>query len=456
MPTSRPTPTSPSETAREALKELARRRLPPTPDNYASVWNELSGSLTRPREREREPAGDSAWREMLAGTLEFLSKPDAEGEGDPDAALLARQCREARTDADARSLVSPVKNLWLRWDLRGTDRAEISRGLHGLLKLLADNVGELVADDEWMAGQTHILRELLARPVTKKTLREAERALRGVLYQQSARKFTLDQAKASIKEMVAVFATGLEAHCRATGAFQERIAQHKERMEAANDYAQVAKVVEALLADTRLMQVETLRQHEALESQRNRAAIQEARVRELEAELTQLSQLVKEDPLTGLLNRRGFEEAFAAEASRGERSGARLSLALLDVDHFKKLNDRLGHAAGDRALEHLADVVRDALRPTDVVARFGGEEFVIVLPGLEAGPAAEVLVRVQRALTRRCFLDNEEKVFITFSAGVAAQRAGESREALLERADHALMQAKRSGRNRVEVAGPDA
>src|SRR5690606_15758786 len=102
------------------------------------------------------------------------------------------------------------------------------------------------------------------------------------------------------------------------------------------------------------------------------------------------------------------------------------SVALIDVDDFKKLNDAHGHHRGDEALRHLARVLADSLRPTDVVARYGGEEFVVLLPSVPLDHAVEVIRRSQRALTNDVYLNGEQPVFVTFSAGVAQARDGES------------------------------
>jgi diguanylate cyclase len=122
------------------------------------------------------------------------------------------------------------------------------------------------------------------------------------------------------------------------------------------------------------------------------------------------------------------------------------------IDNFKRLNDTLGHAAGDVALKSLAAAVRERLRPQDHLARFGGEEFVVIRPGTALEEAAQALTRLQRSLTEALFLHEGREVFVTFSAGVTAWRDGEALEPALERADQGLYEAKRTGKNRTCAA----
>jgi diguanylate cyclase (GGDEF)-like protein len=157
------------------------------------------------------------------------------------------------------------------------------------------------------------------------------------------------------------------------------------------------------------------------------------------------------DPLTGLLNRRGFFEAAGALATRHRRTVAPVSVLAFDLDHFKSINDRHGHAVGDAVLQMFAKVARETLRASDVVGRLGGEEFVALLPSTlaEASIAAE---RVRAALAAASLVRNGQQVAATVSIGVSSGSPTMAVDLLITRADDALYRAKANGRNRVETA----
>ena len=180
------------------------------------------------------------------------------------------------------------------------------------------------------------------------------------------------------------------------------------------------------MEDTRGVQVEIGRSQEELQRAQRTVAEHEARTKRLEGELSALSSRLNEDYLTQLMNRRGLARAFQQEATRSDLGEGPMCVALLDIDNFKHLNDRLGHAVGDQALVHLSRVLRESIRPTDSIARWGGEEFVILLPETGVDGALRTMARVQRALTRRYYLHNHERVLITFSAGIAQRQPGET------------------------------
>ncbi len=160
--------------------------------------------------------------------------------------------------------------------------------------------------------------------------------------------------------------------------------------------------------------------------------------------LRRLEHLSMSDPLTGLGNRRAFDEALAVEMARARRAGGSMGVVILDVDHFKQFNDRHGHQAGDDALVTVAKVLAQEARAEDRACRIGGEEFALLLPGADDAAAAAVAERVRRAVEAA----GAEPAGVTVSLGVAASR-GDDPRGLLESADARLYVAKAAGRNRV-------
>ncbi|MFK0270658.1 diguanylate cyclase [Pseudomonas asiatica] len=158
------------------------------------------------------------------------------------------------------------------------------------------------------------------------------------------------------------------------------------------------------------------------------------------------------DPLTGLPNRAAWSERVEREMLEWQAHGGHLAMAILDLDHFKRINDSYGHLAGDKVLKIVADQLRKRLRSGDFIARFGGEEFVLLLPQTSPAAAAQI-AEVLRATVEACpFHFKGERVVITTSIGLGAFRSGERGDQVLKRADAALYRAKESGRNRVEQA----
>ena len=168
--------------------------------------------------------------------------------------------------------------------------------------------------------------------------------------------------------------------------------------------------------------------------------------------LLRIRKLAERDHLTGCWNRGSLEARLQVEYDRNRRSGEHLSCVFLDVDHFKKVNDGRGHQAGDAALLHTAKLLVEQLREMDTVGRYGGEEFVVLLPGTHLTGAREVAEKLRKALEANPVRFKDDTFSITASFGVASLTGNESQEGFLQRADAAMYQAKQSGRNRVETA----
>jgi diguanylate cyclase (GGDEF)-like protein len=165
----------------------------------------------------------------------------------------------------------------------------------------------------------------------------------------------------------------------------------------------------------------------------------------------QLLHVATTDPLTGIFNRRHFMALLAREQLRADRYGTSFSLLMLDIDHFKRVNDTYGHPIGDEAIKALTGAAAKFLRPTDLLGRFGGEEFVIMLPHADEAGAVLAAERVREAVARVVVPAGNQAVSFTVSIGIAAYLRNSSTDKLIECADQALYAAKAGGRNQVCV-----
>ncbi|MEW6413906.1 MAG: GGDEF domain-containing protein [Pseudomonadota bacterium] len=513
---SKPNLANPTEVAREALRRLAMRRIAPTPDNYQTLYDEIVGKAAGPsaagvlaqlvkdlaahhpalsarlaslgkaveksdwrqcswqlaeivQQLKPQPArpaaslvdepGDSdtaQLRELLAKTLEFgvASQLGNDPRLADKALKLAESVRAAVTPAQLREAASALKSLWVGIELQSSDARDMQDILKRVLLLVVENIGELLDDDSWLRGQLDMVEELLAGPLRVVSLQEAEKRLKEVIYKQGLVKHSLKEATATLKATMTAFVDGMGTAVAVNEDYQKKVTGHAERIRETEDVIELNRIFKQLVADTYAAQAESQRAQQQLVQQRDTALAADARIRQLEAELAQMSALVREDPLTRSLNRRGLDEEFAREVARADRYQAPLCVAVLDLDNFKALNDRRGHQAGDDALVHLVKVAKEQLRLTDHVARLGGEEFLIMMPNTPLDEAAKIMARLQRQLTKKYFLADNEKVLITFSAGVAERVPGETQDALIGRADAAMYEAKRQGKNRVVKAPP--
>ena len=322
-----------------------------------------------------------------------------------------------------------------------------------LCRELTAGMTELSEDDSWAQGQCQRLQDTLGGEISLRDLRAAAAMLAETRQRQQQVQGERRASRAKLKQLVHDMLQGVADLGAHAGRFQQVTTQHAQAIEQADTLEGLAGVVKAMLEDTRTVQVAVAHSHERLQAGGTQAAALEKRVRELEAELTRLSGEVCTDMLTQVANRRGLMQAFELESARSQRDGdSALAVGLIDIDNFKKLNDTLGHAAGDVALRSLAAAVRERLRPVDHLARFGGEEFVVLMPGTAAEEAGQALSRLQRSLSEALFLHQGRDVFVTFSAGVTAWRPGEALQPALARADEGLYEAKRTGKNRTCVA----
>jgi diguanylate cyclase len=323
--------------------------------------------------------------------------------------------------------------------------------LGALCKELSASLVELAEDDSWARGQCEVMNEALEQGVSSRVVRMVDEMLGGTRRRQRALREERRKARDSLKTLIHQMLAELAELGQHTDRFSNNVGRYAEVIERADTIESLAGVVREMVEESRSVQGLVQATQARLTGEHERASSLSKRVDELEDELRKLSSEVQTDQLTKIANRRGLEAAFNTEQAKLEREGTVMALALLDVDNFKKLNDTLGHAAGDVALSSLAARVTQMLRPGDLVARYGGEEFVLMLPRTPLDEAQQVLTRLQRSLSAALFMHEGKDVFVTFSAGITLYRLGEKLEEALDRADEGLYEAKRTGKNRACV-----
>jgi diguanylate cyclase len=419
-------------------------------------WGEPTQPAPLAMEASAAPSNETTpiWQELLSslgGTLQHAMPPApaANAELADEIAELTKRIRE-RGPTVGQS--DELEQLCKRASRVLAHRHHLIDQLGGLCEQLTASLTDLAEDESWAKGQCEAMQNEIAYGLTARSVRSVGELLDNTRARQKQLRIERAKARDSLKTLINQMLSELGELGSQTGRFHDNLGRYAGVIEKADSLESLAGVVREMVEESRTVQSLVKVAQGKLQYEQGRATDLSERVVELETELLRLSEEVSTDQLTQIANRRGLLQAFEAERGRLEREGTQLSIGLLDVDNFKKLNDELGHGAGDVALKSLAEVVSKALRPMDLVARYGGEEFVVLLPNTPVAEGEQILTRLQRSLTGGLFMHEQKQVFVTFSAGVTAYRPGERIEVALERADEALYEAKRTGKNRTCVA----
>jgi diguanylate cyclase (GGDEF)-like protein len=252
---------------------------------------------------------------------------------------------------------------------------------------------------------------------------ELERILRSVRHQEL-------QLTAAIEEFSQAFT---------------RVASGDFSVQVKRDFSGDSKDVLAFLVNQTVLELGSLVNETQRQSDEERDHLEHL----IQERTTELRLLATKDPLTGLLNRRHFFQLAEEECARCHRYERPIAAAMLDLDHFKKINDNHGHAIGDEALRLTAAAIRKELRQQDLICRYGGEEFVVLMPETDAQRGYEVQERIRAGITQIGLRDGDQGVPLRVSIGVTQWHPPESIEQAIARADANMYQAKAAGRNRV-------
>ncbi len=391
------------------------------------AWDRVARTLGHALQQAL-PQHDAASRELAGDLARLFERMDGEG-------------------ATA-AIADDIAVLVLRAERVLQHRHHLFDQLGKLCGELTSSLSEFAEDGSWVEGQCEAMRLKIDEGLSARGVRQVSDMLHHARKRHGEVRGEREKARDALKGVITQMLVELGELGSKTGNFHESVGRYASVIEDSDSLESLTGVVREMVAESRAVQTLVQQTQARLQEEHSKATGLTQRVTELEDEMKRLSDEVSTDQLTQISNRRGLMQAFELERARLERSGGELSIGLLDIDNFKRLNDELGHSAGDEALKSLAAIVSKTLRPTDHVARYGGEEFVVLLPQTPAAEGEQVLTRLQRALTNGLFMHKERQIFVTFSAGVTSYRDAERIEESLERADQALYEAKRTGKNR--------
>jgi len=366
-----------------------------------------------------------------------------------EARTLAHRVRKIQDKPGMEQFTAGFQQFCRKFDAYGERGLRLQQGLLKLLNMLMDSTGELLGEDQWIGVRISKLRETISRPLDQRVIAQAEHYLEEITQRQEIIGHSLSEAKVTLKQMVTSLITNIEELTDTTGEYHNKLEQYSEKISSTDDIKELNQLLVLIMEETSQMQKSTLNYRNEFLTARAEVSLAQNKINQLETELLEMGEKVHEDHLTGILNRRGLDNAFERETSRSMRHQIPVCYALLDIDNFKMLNDTHGHKVGDDALVYLVESIKDTTRPEDVVSRYGGEEFVILLPNTTLEEAVHILSRIRRNLTKKFFLHENKRLLITFSAGIAQLQPGESQESIFKRADEALYRAKRGGKNQI-------
>jgi diguanylate cyclase len=285
---------------------------------------------------------------------------------------------------------------------------------------------------------TRVYREILGEPVTS-----------DIVAADVFETLTTEQKLDNSRELVDLVRTLIAAVTEKTGHLADDLGQKTRDMqesisalEHAEEKQEIGNLLNIILATTHKIQSTVEDAHKEISNSQHM-------LDDMRSELQETKRQLLLDPLTGARNRFGMDASLNQEIARARRSGTKFTLAMIDLDHFKKINDAYGHEVGDHALRYFSQLSNSVLRESDTLYRYGGEEFVVTLADTDIQGAVFMFGRLRQMMAKSPMLYGNKKIKMTFSGGVASMREDDDGASMLSRADQTLYQAKQQGRDRV-------
>jgi diguanylate cyclase len=434
---------STKEAAKEAIRLLGVQQKAPTPENYAELFYNILGEENPFKSLNLSNTTDI--KNFSKTIVDLVVKYNGLNEDELKKLKEKNEIIQNSTEEDElRSATNDLLKL-----SNEIIEANQTNNQSSVINVFIDGINKIVFEDEWINSKIKEVKELFNKQDYPSKSKDLEDLLKLISEKQNAIREELVTSQTKLQNMLAQFMDNLASFSQETDDYHNVIENSAKQIAGANKIEDIHKTLDVVLKETKNIEIKSKAKKEELQTIKNDAEAAQNEIKRLKKELEKSTELIRIDSLTGVLNRKGMNEALEKAEAIMRRTQKSFCVSLIDIDNFKKLNDSLGHHAGDKALIHLAETVKASLRPQDTLARYGGEEFVVILSDTEIENAVNVMARVQRELAKNTFIHEEHKLTITFSCGVAQVKEGMNAQEALIRADQAMYTAKQTGKNRV-------
>ncbi len=314
-----------------------------------------------------------------------------------------------------------------------------------LLVVCLDGICEMIPQKEALFSTLKNLGDVVRKATRPKPLAGMGKDIEDFFKRQILETRFRETKNDTVKQIVHDLTDTIQQISSTTGDFDHKMEVSMEEIQTASSIEDILVLKEGIIKEIGKVRVNSQSIKSELNAYKKTTQSLSSKLEETEAKA-----LV--DSLTNVLNRSAYNMKIAQMMREFSSSNNFFCLLVIDIDNFKKFNDTYGHKAGDRVLRSVAASVQDSLRASDLVFRYGGEEFVVILNGIQEDNAFKLADKIRKGVEKEYFVDKDKKLKVTISLGVACVREGESEIELFERADKAMYVAKRKGRNKVEIA----
>lgn len=321
---------------------------------------------------------------------------------------------------------------------------EFSDRVTRLLIVCMEGVCSLLSEREALHGKLSSMTLVLKKAIRVKPVSDMAKEIQDYFIRKKLEEDFAATEKEDMKTLVVDLTETLKEMITASGDFGGEVSVHIDEIKKATTLTEIRVIKDKIVSDLQKVREQSLSLKEELDDYRKLAS-------SLSQQLVNSEAKAMVDSLTNVLNRNAYDKKVSQLLREIDRHGECAALMVVDIDHFKKFNDNHGHKAGDRVLAAVAASIRDTIRNTDSLFRYGGEEFVVILNKITADNAEKLAEKVRSRVEKDYFVDKDKTLKVTVSIGLTCVNEGDTEQSLFERADKAMYNSKHKGRNRVTM-----